>query len=330
MGGCVLLITSRDSLHANAILKRLLSQGEQVARVNLEDFHENCVLDLCQEQGRRWKGSLRLLDSERVVDLANVKSVHFHQPGAILPPPDIQEPEAALIGQQETQHALMSLYGVLEAFWINDYFACRRSRLKPVQLLAASRIGLPTPHTIITSEPAKAVMFAEACGEVIVKVLGPPSYSVGGWPFVQFSERLTIREVRDNADLVSRCPTCLQEYVPKAFEVRATVVGEKVFAARLDSQAVPAARIDWRRADDTVPHDRHEVPRPVADKLVELNRHLGMFYGAMDLIVTPGGEYVFLETNPAGAWLWLEDRLELPISEALAAALAQPPPGWRS
>ena len=39
---------------------------------------------------------------------------------------------------------------------------------------------------------------------------------------------------------------------------------------------------------------------------------------ALDFIRTPHGAYVFLEVNPNGQWLWLEDRLGFPISQRVA------------
>ena len=45
---------------------------------------------------------------------------------------------------------------------------------------------------------------------------------------------------------------------------------------------------------------------------------LRLTFGAIDLIETPKGEYVFLEINPNGQWLWLDDMLDLGISAAVA------------
>jgi len=39
------------------------------------------------------------------------------------------------------------------------------------------------------------------------------------------------------------------------------------------------------------------------------------------MIVTPQGEYIFLEINPNGQWLWIEELANLPISQALADLL---------
>jgi hypothetical protein len=39
------------------------------------------------------------------------------------------------------------------------------------------------------------------------------------------------------------------------------------------------------------------------------------------MIVTPDGEYVFLELNPNGQWLWLEHELGLPLVATMADLL---------
>jgi len=52
---------------------------------------------------------------------------------------------------------------------------------------------------------------------------------------------------------------------------------------------------------------------------------LGLVFGCIDMIVTPRGEFIFLEINPNGQWLWIEELTGLPISEAIANTLANPP-----
>jgi hypothetical protein len=41
----------------------------------------------------------------------------------------------------------------------------------------------------------------------------------------------------------------------------------------------------------------------------------------LDLIVTPGGDTVFLELNAAGQWAWIEAATGLPIAAAIAEEL---------
>ena len=50
----------------------------------------------------------------------------------------------------------------------------------------------------------------------------------------------------------------------------------------------------------------------------------GLTYGAIDLIVTPAGEYVFLENNPVGQFLFVEELVpELDMAGALATCLVE-------
>jgi len=42
-----------------------------------------------------------------------------------------------------------------------------------------------------------------------------------------------------------------------------------------------------------------ELPRPVQDALLALQKRLGLDYGAIDLRRTEAGEFFFLEVNPA-------------------------------
>ena len=44
-------------------------------------------------------------------------------------------------------------------------------------------------------------------------------------------------------------------------------------------------------------------------------------FGAIDLRVTPDGEHVFLEVNPAGEYLFISERTGQPIPAAIAACL---------
>ncbi len=63
------------------------------------------------------------------------------------------------------------------------------------------------------------------------------------------------------------------------------------------------------------------MPDQVASALVELHKRLGLVYGASDFRVTPDGEHVFLEVNPAGEYLFASDRTGQPVPQAIAACL---------
>ena len=64
-----------------------------------------------------------------------------------------------------------------------------------------------------------------------------------------------------------------------------------------------------------LPEDLKAAIRRLMDSF-ELN------FASLDMIVTPEGEFVFLELNPNGQWLWLELELGLPLVASMADLLA--------
>ena len=72
-------------------------------------------------------------------------------------------------------------------------------------------------------------------------------------------------------------------------------------------------------------YEPHDLPPQIAAKLKELMHRLGLVYGAIDLRLTPEGQYVFLEINPAGQFLYIEYATGHPIAAALARALIEKP-----
>ncbi|HEX8894260.1 MAG TPA: hypothetical protein VF783_13095 [Terriglobales bacterium] len=67
--------------------------------------------------------------------------------------------------------------------------------------------------------------------------------------------------------------------------------------------------------------EKHVLPSGVENRLLLLMRRMGLEYGAIDLRLTPEGKYVFLEINPAGQFLWIEEATGQKISDAIAAHL---------
>jgi glutathione synthase/RimK-type ligase-like ATP-grasp enzyme len=124
-------------------------------------------------------------------------------------------------------------------------------------------------------------------------------------------------------DSVALAPTILQPYVEKAYELRCVVIGERIFAAKLNSQANEVTRKDWRAADleTELEHDVYELPGHVEAALRRLMRSFEINFASIDMIVTPDDEFVFLDLNPNGQWLWLEIELGLPLVASMADLL---------
>jgi len=138
------------------------------------------------------------------------------------------------------------------------------------------------------------------------------------------SEKLIIYTHKLNAvdfqkiENVKFVPVLFQEYVPKEIELRMTVIEEDVFSCAIDSQKSERTKDDWRRYDfEKVPHYSYKLPVDIENKLVDFLKNAGLKFGAFDMILTPNGEYVFLEINPNGQWYWIEKLTGMKITERL-------------
>ncbi|MCG8395012.1 MAG: hypothetical protein MI745_18215, partial [Pseudomonadales bacterium] len=158
---------------------------------------------------------------------------------------------------------------------------------------------------------------------MIVKTLSSFAVYEQGEQKVMFTNTVSDADL-EHLESLQYGPCTFQENVPKAFELRVTIIGDKVFAASIDSQQSAKTVTDWRRdgiglIQDWQPYD---LPIDIEQKLLRLMHRLRLNYGAADFVVTPDGRHVFLEVNPAGEFFWLEKfSPHFPLSAAIADRL---------
>ena len=222
--------------------------------------------------------------------------------------------------------SIAALEGFLDALhdarWVNDLQHQRAAENKQRQLRLAARAGLRVPRTLVTNDPAAARQFFEETeGQTVAKLLRPLTVSMDGdEPFV-YTSRVRDEDL-SGAETLRHSPMVFQELIQKACELRVAWVAGETFAGALDASGTSRGQTDWRRvAPEECRWQKAQVPTEVASGLNTLMTELGLVFGAVDLICTPSGEYVFLEVNPGGEWGMLERDLGLPISEAIAEAL---------
>lgn len=229
----------------------------------------------------------------------------------------------------ESEACLRGLLAAAPCFVLDPPERVRAAGHKPMQLALARRLGLATPRTLITNDPALAHTFITSCADgAVAKMLsGFPIYAASGEEQVVFTTALRQQHLAQLEGL-RRAPMVFQERIAKHLELRVTVVGRQLFAAAVDSQATPGAEVDWReRGVALIPAwTPYELPADVARKLSDYVDALGTQYSAIDLIVEPGGRHVFLEANPAGECYWLEcNRPNFPFTANLADVLLDVP-----
>jgi glutathione synthase/RimK-type ligase-like ATP-grasp enzyme len=218
---------------------------------------------------------------------------------------------------------LTGLFASLQTLWVGQPLTLRRAEVKALQLAEASKAGLATPATLISNDPERAAAFVEALGGTDCAVKPLIATRVDG----DDGARLPLTTIlpRDHTlEAVAVAPNIFQPYTEKAYELRCVVMGERIFTAKLDSQAHESTRMDWRGGavgEDEVRWEVSDIPERVQAALHRLMRSFDINFASIDMIVTPDGEFVFLDLNPNGQWLWLEEELGLPLVAGMADLL---------
>ena len=209
-----------------------------------------------------------------------------------------------------------------EALWVNEPDAARRSNNKAVQLQAAHRLGIQTPETLFSNHPRDIRDFiSDQGGRVIFKTYHPGFWSDGSIRAAAFSARVTADSLPGD-HLLQASPGIFQQEIAKDFEVRVNCLGDTVIPVRLNSQGGSLTEVDWRVDPQGVPTQPIRLPKTVEKQCRDLMRALGLAYGAMDWIVTPEGDYVFLEVNEQGQCLWVEESCsDIPMLQCLSEYL---------
>jgi len=261
----------------------------------------------------------------RELDLACVSAVWWQRPRSA-EASSLIAPDQRAWASRQAQALLDGIWDSLDALWVpGPRRRAEAADSKVRQLAVAQRLGLKVPRTLVTNEPARVLAFYDACeGRIISKVLRDGRVTRDGEKHLAYTHVVQRRDLHDLAS-VAYAPVVFQERVPKRLELRVTVVGERVFSAAIDSQESPFAREDFRRADHLVSCTAHHLDPEIEVQCVRLLQALDLTFGAIDLIVTPTGEHVFLEINANGQWAWVESRAKLPIADALAELMLSAP-----
>ncbi|MFI7690100.1 MvdC/MvdD family ATP grasp protein [Nonomuraea sp. NPDC049655] len=322
----VLVLTCDGDVHADRVRELLVRRGVRTTVFDNGDYPARAHVELAYDGRGRTR---RLLHTgSDTLDLDSVTTMWWRRPRPPAAHPAVTDPAVAAYTAQEATAVLSGLWESLPCRPVpGRESALTRARHKPSQLTLAAELGFEIPETLITSRADALWDFHNRHdGHIITKAIGQPWVEdlAGGHSVLRKCEFVSGRDLA-YAEGLRFCPVIAQPYVRKRMELRVTVVGRRTFTAEIHSQVSNRASVDWRSYDlGATPHAVHPLPDEIADRCVALTERLGLVYGAIDLILTPDGRYVFLEINPNGQWLWIEDLTGLPISQALCDLLAQP------
>jgi glutathione synthase/RimK-type ligase-like ATP-grasp enzyme len=307
----ILVLSHRADDHAVGVLAALERRGYAAALIDTSRF------PMSMDMRQRYSGSAQVYEiviDGCPIDLTTCRAAWWRRPQAFVLDPRLS-PQATSFSYSECHEAVAGLWAALDIAWVNPPVLDEVAHHKPYQLATAARVGLSIPETLITNDPEAARDFVAHLG------VGRTVYKT----FLATEEcwrETRILQPQELAELdgVRLAPVIFQEYVPALADIRATVVGDRIFAAAI--RAAPSGyAIDYRMDIDGASFEATSLPAHVEGELHAFMKELGLVYGAIDLRRCDDDRYVLLEVNPAGEWRFVEERTGQPITEAMADLL---------
>ncbi|HEY9412207.1 MAG TPA: ATP-grasp ribosomal peptide maturase [Jiangellaceae bacterium] len=307
----VLVVTSSDDPTADLVIAELHRRGVPVTRLDPgADFPAALSASARIETCRRWSGMLTT--PTRTASLNRIRSLYYRRPSGFgFPHLDPQDARFA------TTQARYGLGGVLASLsgclYVNHPHRIGDAEFKPAGLAAAAAAGLNLPATLVTNVADDARAFVKEHVNVVYKPLWVPPYVVDG---VSQTIPVDMVDADELDDSIAGSMHLFQALVDKIADVRATVIGDRVFAVRIDS-----GLLDWRTDYGTHTYTVVDTPAWIEAALRAYLRTFGLAFGAFDFCIDRSGNWIFLECNASGQWAWLEPPTGLPLTATLADVL---------
>ena len=322
----ILIITNKEDTHPTPVIQSLKNNNTPVFRLNTEALLSDYEL--------HWWGGpsstdflLKNIKNGLEISGSSITSVWDRRPMA---PSELYVENMPEINKHNLEEA-RGFYSFL-SYYIKDIFSIgsivhdRVAASKMLQLKIAIELGMKTPDTCFSNRKADVVAFSQKHDSILLKSIENDNVWIGGEDeYVFYAQKVDSSKLPELPDeMFSQTVSFVQSYVEKQFELRITVVRDKVFACKIDSQALDddKGKVDWRQGYDYgLKHEVFDLPESVSNFCRSFLQQMNLNFGCFDIIVTPQNEYVFLECNPNGQWLWIELETGLKISEAIACEL---------
>jgi hypothetical protein len=299
----ILILGAPDDAHALHVHNRLRDRGADAEFFDSRDFPARLGIAFHPQHG----GSIRLPQG-RQLTFDQIQSVYWRNYNNVRPPP-LTDPEQAFIAANDARSLFESLLIHLPTRWVNGWHAYQLHQTKPVQLALVSALGIQTPATTITNDPADVRSFVEQHPVCIFKPVQGGAHTA----------RITADHLTDaNLCNLEYAPITLQEEVPGT-NIRVFVAGQRVLACEVRTE-----QLDFRE-DQNPDILVHDLPDEVADTSRRVAAALDLLWTGIDFRLTPDGRYVFLEANPSPMFMGFEARCGLPLTDALVDLLTSPP-----
>ena len=172
------------------------------------------------------------------------------------------------------------------------------------QLIMANDCGLSTPDWVLTNNQEAAMDFLRKYDwNCILKPINC-GYFVSNNEVYHIYTNETSKENID-LSLISKCPTYFQSKINKSIDVRTLYLnGKTIFIG------ISGGKLDVRRNEmKGVKYSIVEPPQNIIDAYHKMMLLNGLKFCTSDFVVSVDNHWFFLENNPNGQWVWMDEFL---------------------
>ena len=291
----ILIVTSSLDDTVSYIIEKY-SKCANFFRVNIDNF-EKYNFHVSNEG---WSIS----DGYSSITSQNVYSIYYRKP--ILPNLAEYDPQYHLMIQRDIISVINGIIDSFDGKVLTKPSILRKTENKVYQLLYAGKNGWITPKSYIGNGCKECQKYKDIAS-IIKPLTTGKTYGENGCEIYQTSL------FKGTKKSIKITPIYLQAYIEKYYEVRLTIVENHIYPVRIDTKN----KVDWRADYQNHKYSLITCPEKIIRKCYQMMNDFSLNFGAFDFIVTPDNEWVFLEVNPNGQWLWLEKQLNLDISQKI-------------
>jgi glutathione synthase/RimK-type ligase-like ATP-grasp enzyme len=304
----ILIPTKPDDQHAHFVKLALEKKGHTATLWYTADFPEMQTHSFeFNKNGVSWRARGREF---KVNDQDEFDVVWWRRPRRPVVP-EYVHPEDVENASYENMELYKTFWHIIspKAFWVNPTSAAKECGCKLLQLKVARNCGLNVPETLISNEPQDIKRFISdnGVGNTVFKPLFPVIWISKEDTRLTYTKEIRL-DMLPSDKYLQTTAGIFQQKISKAYELRVNIFGNTCVTAKLASQEHPEGKDDWRKIpNQELSAEEYQLPGHILARCKLFMRKMGLAMGCFDFIVTPEGDYYFLEVNEQGQFLWIED-----------------------
>lgn len=319
----ILIISNEHDIHLTSVIERLQKWGFSIFRLNTEYLFSKYKIHITYINDQI-VGSIVNVVSGDIINIQDIKTIWERRP---MEPMNTFSPVddefLEIIGVEQKSFYRQFRHALAHCRWIGNPLSDLKASSKILQKSIARKVGFIVPKTIITNNFDELKLFIDEASDYIVKPLKADSIQIDDDnQMVFYARKVTASQLNLISENGFRnAPNYIQEYIEKKYEIRLTIVGNKAFAAKIDSKAMleGQGKEDWREGYDFgVKFTEMQLDAKLINNCMAFLKELDLNFGCFDFIVNENDDVFFLECNSNGQWLWIEEDTKMDISGAIA------------